>query len=177
RGGQTGVLFDFGDGIWGENSAVADVPPGTAPRTVRLPLPTLPIRNLRFDPTADDAESLIASMRLIDERGTILLQIDPKTLRPLHQIEAIVPEGAGVRVRPTPKADDPMLRLDFPPLQKRMHDALHRPTVGRGAVIALGLLIGATLIVVVVAAWCAFIAGSRDAHAADKEPNAARARW
>ena len=66
RGGQTWVLFDFGDGIWGENSSVANVPAGAAPTTVRLPVPTRPIRNLRFDPTADDAESLITGLRLLN---------------------------------------------------------------------------------------------------------------
>ena len=139
RGGMTGILFDFGDGIWGDGAVVADVPAGVVPSTVRLTLPNRPIRSLRMDPTADNQTVWIAGMRLVTEAGELLLTIDPQTLRPMHQIQSIVAEGGGVRVQPIPQADDPMLRLDISPLQKRIHDAMQRVTVGSGTVVALAV--------------------------------------
>lgn len=44
RGGAVGAIFDLGDGIWGENSAMAQVPYGTTPKPVRLQLPARPVR-------------------------------------------------------------------------------------------------------------------------------------
>lgn len=155
RGGAVGMLFDFGDGIWGENSAVTNVPAGPTPQTVRLQLPTRPIRGLRLDPTPGDEIVLITGMRLLTDRGQVLLQIDPKSLRPMNQIQSIVPEGSGVRVYPTPKADDPMLRLDPVPLQQRMHEAMGRATVGRTTVVLLALGMGAMMLTAVVGAWLA----------------------
>jgi len=153
RGGTTGLLFDFGDGIWGDGAVVAEVPPGVVPSTVRLPLPTRPIRSLRFDPTADDQAVLITGMRLVTGAGESLLAIDPKGLRPMHQIQAIVADGEGVRVTPIPQADDPMLRLDIAPVQKRMHDAMQRVTVGRGTVVALALASATMIIFAIFTAW------------------------
>jgi hypothetical protein len=152
RGTTTGVLFDFGDGIWGENSSVATVPPGSTPTTVRLPLPHRPIRALRFDPVADDQSALITGMRLADAQGHILRTLDVRGLRPMHQIEAIVTEAGGVRIRPTPKADDPMLRIDLGPLQQGMHQANGWRTVTRPAVALLAGLLVALVAVALFAA-------------------------
>lgn len=153
RGSTTGILFDFGDGIWGDGSVIADVPPGVVPSTVRLQLPTRPIRSLRFDPTADNQAVLIAGMRLVTGAGELLLTIDPKNLRPMHQIQSIVAEGEGVRVQPLPQADDPMLRLEISPLQKRMHDATQRVTVGRGTVVTLAIVSATIIIFAILTAW------------------------
>src|SRR5688572_17609850 len=59
RGGLAALLFDFGDGIWGENSVSAEVPAGNTPQTIRLRLPDRPIREVRFDPTPGEEVVLI----------------------------------------------------------------------------------------------------------------------
>lgn len=153
HGGLVAAYFDFGDGYWGENLATANVPPGLAPQTVQLLLPTRPIRELRFDPATDASEVVIAGMRLLTDRGELLLRLNPRTLRPLNQIQSIVPEGEGVRVRSEPNANDPMLRLDFPPLQKRMHEALQRPTVGPKTVVLLGVGLATLFLAPLVIVW------------------------
>lgn len=140
RGATVAIRFDFGDGIWNENSSVATLPPGTATQTARLALPSRPIRGLRLDPTGDDQPVLITAMRLTDGSGRSLRSLDPHSIRPMNQIESIVQEAGGVRVRPVPKADNPMVRIDLGPLQQGMHDALQWPTVGNGAVVVLALI-------------------------------------
>ena len=152
RGANVGVLFDFGDGIWGENSSTADLPAGSTPQTVRLALPDRPIRGLRFDPTSDDQPVLITGMRLADAQGRVLVPLDVQRLRPMNQIESIMPEAGGMRVRPTPRADDPMLRIDLGPLQRKLHELSGRATVTPGAVVLLALAIGTLLVIGVTTA-------------------------
>lgn len=146
RGGTLALFFDHGTGFWPEHTAAATVPPGRVPQRVRLPLPDRPLHELRLDPATDDAEVLIAGLRLVDDRGAVLLRIDPRLLRPRHQIDSIRPEGEGVRIRPVPGANDPMLRLDSTALAARLHAASGRATVGPGAALALGALVAALLL-------------------------------
>ena len=145
RGATAAVLFDFGDGIWGENGSTATVPPGATPTRVRLALPARPVRGLRFDPTSDDQPILISAMRVADAQGRVLRTLDLGLLRPMNQIAAITAEAGGVRVQPLAKADDPMLRIDLNALQQGMHEGLQWPTVGRGMVVGLALLLGACM--------------------------------
>ena len=155
RGGTFELWFDHGDGYWPGQSAAASVPPGPVPHPVRLALPERPIRDLRLDPTADDAEVLITGLRLVDDQGAVLLRLDPRALRPRNQIAAIIPEAGGVRVRPVPGSNDPMLSLDLPVLQRRLHEAAGRATVGRGTALALGLLLAGVLLTAGLTAWLA----------------------
>ena len=150
RGATVAIRFDFGDGIWNENSSVATLPPGTTTQTARLALPSRPIRGLRLDPTGDDQLVMITAMRLTDGRGHALRSLDLRSIRPMNQIESIVPESGGVRVRPVAKAENPSLRIDLGPLQQGMHDALQWPTVGNRAVVLLALLFGG------LGAWALF---------------------
>lgn len=156
RGGMVEVLFDFGDGFWGENTAVSEVPAGSVPHTVRLKLPSRPIRRFRLDPTADDAPVLISGIRLLDERGTLLCRLDPKSIRPFHQIDRLIFGPEGVRILPTAKADDPMLGIDFAPAQRTMHAASGRPTVGPLFLCALAAIIVGTLVLGLRGAFRAF---------------------
>ncbi|MES2697775.1 MAG: hypothetical protein V4773_30210 [Verrucomicrobiota bacterium] len=153
RSGITAILFDFGDGVWGDGDGASalQIPPGTKPQTVRLALPARPIRALRFDPTSGDEEIFIAGMRLVDARGEVLLRIDPRGLRATNQIGSMVVEAGGVRIRPS--GGDPMLRFDLTSLQKRLHDATGRATVGKGTVVALALTLAAMLSGAVWVAW------------------------
>lgn len=153
RGGNPSLFFDYGYGFWGDHGFLGTVLPGTTPTTVRLQMPTRPIRALRFDPATNDSPIDITGLRLVTDRGELLLRIDPKTLRPWHQIQAIEPIPGGVRIRPTPKADDPMLHLDFEPLQQRMHAAMQRTTVGPGTVTALAVLLAALVGTAIAMAW------------------------
>jgi len=148
RGGTVELWFDHGAGFWPGQSASASVPPGPTPQPVRLALPAAPIRDLRLDPTADDAEVLISGLRLVDERGATRLRLDPRELRPRHQIGSITAEPGGVRVRPVPGSNDPMLSLDWGVLQRRLHEAAGRATVGRATVLGLGLLLAGVLLTV-----------------------------
>ena len=152
RGGTVELWFDHGDGFWPGQSASAAVPPGPTPRPVRLALPARPLRDLRLDPTTDDAEVLISGLRLVDEQGGVLLRLDPAELRPRHQIASLTLESGGVRVRPVPGSNDPMLSLELPALQRRLHDASGRATVGRGTALTLGLLLAGVLLTAVVTA-------------------------
>lgn len=151
QGGATGLLFDFGDGIWGENAVMAQVAPGNQVQTVRLELPARPIRGLRFDPTSGNEETFIAAMRVVDAGGRVLATIDPRTLKPQHDIRELVAEGGGLRVRPS--GNDPMLRFDIAPLQQAAHAVSGRATVGRGAVAALAAALAAMLVGSVWVAW------------------------
>lgn len=160
RGGLTSVLFDFGDGIWGENAATAQVQAGTKKQTVRLELPQRAIRGMRFDPTSGDEETFIAAMRVVDEGGRVLLNIDPRGLKTVNDVRELVVEGGGVRVRPS--ATDPILRFDIGPLQKVVHEASGRATVGRGTVVGLALAMGAMLAGAIWVAWW-ILGGRRDA--------------
>jgi len=145
RGGNPGLLFDYGAGFWGDHGILGTAPPGTTPTTVRLQMPRRPIRALRFDPATDDSPIDLTGLRLVTDRGELLLRLDPAPLRPWHQIAAIEPIPGGVRIRPTPKADDPMLHLYLEPSQQRMHAAMQRPIVGPGTVTALAVLLAALL--------------------------------
>jgi hypothetical protein len=153
RGGTVELWFDYGAGFWPGQSVSAPVPPGTTPVPVRLALPTRPLRDLRLDPTADDAEVLIAGLRLVDERGATLLRLDPRELRPRNQIATITPEAGGVRVRPVSGSNDPILSLDWTALQRRVHDAAGRATVGRGTALVLAVLLAGLLLTVALTAW------------------------
>lgn len=139
RSGITALLFDYGDGMWGDDASTAQVAPGKVVQTVRLKLPDRPIRGMRFDPTSGDEEVYLAWMRLVDGAGKVLLQIDPRVLKPQNHIGSITPEGTGVRI--VPNGNDPILRFDITALQKALHDASGRATVGRGtvALLAAGL--------------------------------------
>jgi hypothetical protein len=156
RGGVTAVLFDFGNGIWGENASTANLPAGPAMQTVRLALPERPIRGLRFDPVDSEHEVVVHGVRLVRASGEVLLRLDPRQVRPLNHIAALTPEGGALRIRPS--GNDPILRLDVESLQKALHDASGRATVGAVGVALLGVGIAASLAAAVFAA-CRAIGG------------------
>lgn len=151
RSGVTAFLFDYGDGMWGDDASTAQVAPGKAVQTVRLKLPDLPIRGMRFDPTSGDEEVFLGWMRLVDGTGKVLLQIDPRVLKPQNNIGSITPEGTGVRI--VPNGNDPILRFDIAALQKAVHDASGRATVGRGTITmlaaTLALALGAAVLLAI----------------------------
>ncbi|MBM3855385.1 MAG: hypothetical protein FJ399_19895, partial [Verrucomicrobia bacterium] len=153
RGGTIGAFFDFGNGFVPEDASFAEVPPGQAASTIRLGVPTRPVRAVRIDPSADDAPALITGLRLRSATGELLARLDLRSLRPLHQIQSLGEEGGGVRVIPVPKADDPMLRLDSPELRQRLHIAMGRRSVGRGEIVIVAAGFAA---LVIAAAWIAW---------------------
>lgn len=150
RGGEARVFFDFGDGIW-ETSPAGRIAASPTPQTVRLELSNRPLRALRFDPVEDEQPALITGLRLVNDRGELMQRIELRDLRPMEQIKSLAPEGSGVRV--VPSGPDPRLQLDFPPLQKRMHDAMRRPTVTRGIVLGLALALASIIGATAVTAW------------------------
>lgn len=157
RSGVTALLFDYGDGVWGDDASTAQVAPGKTVQTVRLKLPDRPIRGLRFDPTSGDEEVFIGWLRLVDGAGKVLLQIDPRGLTPQNHIGSITSEGTGVRI--VPNGNDPILRFDITALQKAIHDASGRATVGPGTVTLLAAVLALALGAAVLLALRAHGAG------------------
>jgi hypothetical protein len=103
----------FWSGAYAMNAADSGlVPLHTQPtefETLRLPLPTDPIETLRFDPLDGAGEVVIRRMRVKDDAGQIVREIDPRIFTPLNQIAAIRPDKDGTRIVTTPNATDAML--------------------------------------------------------------------
>ncbi len=103
------AYFDIGEGFTEKDSSYLDVPASSEWISVRLTVPSVVIRGLRLDPSTSPAIANIRNLRIVDQIGTVRLEISPAMIRAGNQIQSLVEKNEQVEIETIPYANDPIL--------------------------------------------------------------------
>jgi hypothetical protein len=104
----TQLFWDVGHGINGADSNRQTIQPGAGLQVIRFPLPSRPLKALRYDPRDNAGSLVIRGIRVVDagQRTKAVIPLD--TLQPFRQIAALKLEDQTLHLATTPHADDPI---------------------------------------------------------------------
>jgi hypothetical protein len=106
---NTQLFWDTGTGISEAESARRDYEPHTGLQTVRFPLPSTPLRGLRFDPREGAGQLKIRGIRIVDAGALTKLVLPLDCLQPEHDVAKVETSDNVLVVETTPDASDPIL--------------------------------------------------------------------
>lgn len=103
------LFWDVGHGFRERDSARRDREPARDSQTIRFPLPSPPIRALRFDPHHFACVLRISAIRLVEGGYHSRLTISLDSLQAARAIDSTTIEGDELVITTTPDARDPIL--------------------------------------------------------------------
>jgi hypothetical protein len=106
------LFWDTGAGFNEKESAFSNYSPNPGFHALRFPLPSVPIRALRFDPLIAEGSLDIRQIRIVDANRETRLVVPLTSLRGTHQIAAAEIKGGDLLIRTTPGANDPNTEFD-----------------------------------------------------------------
>jgi hypothetical protein len=91
---------------------------GSSPRRYRLPLPSGPLGDLRFDPVNRAGSVTIESVRIVARNGRVVRPVQFSEITAGQQIGSMEERDGRLEINTTPGGDDPQLTiLPSPPIE------------------------------------------------------------
>jgi hypothetical protein len=109
---QAKVFYDTGAGFNEVESATRSIPADNAIHRLLFPLPTKPVRSIRFDPL--EVTGLVQIRAVFIEKSDsdiLLLQLDTSKIAPANEIRSVTARADGLEVAIVENARDPQLLL------------------------------------------------------------------
>jgi hypothetical protein len=106
---NTQLFWDTGAGINENQSLRRDYEPHTGLQTVRFPLPSTPLRGLRFDPRDGVGELKIRGIRIVDAGDHTVAVLPLDGLKAEHDISQLEVKDDVLTVATSANATDPIL--------------------------------------------------------------------
>ena len=113
REGQAELFFDIGARFNARDAVGVLVRPAGESTTCRFPLPDVPVRQLRFDPTNAATRVDVRNPRLEDSRGRVLHRFTAGDFRPAQHVREVKPLADGFSVEIEPGQLDPILNVSL----------------------------------------------------------------
>lgn len=103
------LFWDFGTGISQDQSVRLNYEPHSGLQTIRFPLPSQPVRALRFDPREGGGKLRIRAIKIADSAGRLVRALPLDSLTAEHDIESLEVKDNILVVTMPPNAADPIL--------------------------------------------------------------------
>lgn len=105
------MYWDTGDGFSEEESSKYFYENRSGLQVLRFPLPTVPLRQLRFDPLVNEGRVEIRSIRLVDADGRTVTKLQIDCLRPENEIAELESKNGSIVIQTAPNSHDPITRF------------------------------------------------------------------
>ncbi len=103
------LFWDTGNGFREEDSIRCKYAPHSNLQTISIPLPSLPLKQLRFDPLDGDATVVIRGIKVVDQAKRTVAVIPLKELQAESQIAQCSVNDEALTIVPVPGSKDPIL--------------------------------------------------------------------
>ena len=103
------LFWDTGRGLNETQSSRRSYEPHTTLQTLRFPLPTDPIKALRFDPLDNEAQIVVRGLRIADGARRTLALLPLSSLKPQHDIAQCIVANDVLTITTRPGVKDPIL--------------------------------------------------------------------
>lgn len=106
------LFYDTGHGINEAESVRLSYEPHQGLQTLRFPLPSAPLKSLRFDPRDNAGELKVRAVRIVDAYRRTRAVLPLNSLRAEQQIAKVAEQDDWLTVDTQPGATDPILNFD-----------------------------------------------------------------